>query len=83
MPPSTLKVRNSKKISAKTKTIAVRAKKMPLPGQPGFDIAKAIAETKRIADTLPVGTLFRSPATGSLVVKSKPITSEEVYAHFY
>jgi alcohol dehydrogenase YqhD (iron-dependent ADH family) len=83
MPPSTLKIRNSPKTSAKATPIAVRAKKMPLPGQPGFDIAKALAEERRIADSLPVGSVFRSPATGSLVVKSKPITSEEVYAHFY
>jgi hypothetical protein len=83
MPPCTLKVRNSKKTSAKAKTVAVRAKQMPLPGQPGFDITKALAEEKRIADSLPPYSVFRSPATGGLVVNGPPITSEEVYAHFY
>jgi hypothetical protein len=83
MPPSTLKVRNSKKTIAKTKTVAIRAKKMPQLGQPGFDLAKALAEERRIADSLPPGSVFHSPVTGGLVMNGPPITSEEVYARFY
>jgi hypothetical protein len=81
------KKRTSKKIGVKSaraaKRTTVRAKQMPLPGQPGFDLDKAIAETKRIAATLPLGSIFRSPATGGLVMHSSPITSEEVYEHYY
>jgi hypothetical protein len=61
----------------------VRAEAPPQPGQPGFDMDKALAEARHLADTLPIGALFRNPATGLLVMNTPPITSEEVYARFY
>jgi hypothetical protein len=66
----------------KTRTTAARkdaATKMPLPWQPGFDLDAALAEEKRIAEKLPYGTIFISPATGGYVAHGRPITDKDVY----
>jgi hypothetical protein len=80
---ASLKNRASKTSGKKPGRVVVRAKRMPLPSQPGFDSTKALDETARLAKTLPLGSVFRCPVTGLLVVNGPPITSEEVYEHFY
>lgn len=76
--------------ASKTITVSVRTKRggkfpkvsraVPISGQPGFNLSAALAETRRIAAATPYGKAFFSPATGGLVMNSKPFTESDVYA---